>query len=127
MVNSEQTANDLIQKIIKFLQEKDIDMEDVHELRRRQLEQIIQFGQFQMNVEQILNWIRNGESMLKSSFYIPTSLQTAENLKTDHEQFQEAIEVCSFFYKVFSKQNLNILFLFTIENALSCHLSAPKS
>ncbi|KAI2803184.1 hypothetical protein BLOT_007307 [Blomia tropicalis] len=92
MVNSEQTANDLIQKIIKFLQEKDIDMEDVHELRRRQLEQIIQFGQFQMNVEQILNWIRNGESMLKSSFYIPTSLQTAENLKTDHEQFQEAIE-----------------------------------
>lgn len=93
MINREQSSHDLIQKIIKFLQEKEIDMEDVHELRRKQLEQIIQFGHFQINVDQILNWIRNGESMLKSSFYIPTSLQTAENLKTDHEQFQEAIEV----------------------------------
>ncbi len=93
MVSSEQSSRDLLQSVIKFLQEKEMDMEELHELRRKQLEQIIQFGHFQINVEQILNWIRNGESMFKSSFYIPISLQTAENLKADHEQFQEAIEV----------------------------------
>ena len=93
MINNEQSSHDLIQKIVKFLHEKEMIMEDVYELRRKQLEHIIQFGHFQINVEQILNWIRNGESMLKNSFYIPTSLQTAENLKADHEQFQEAIEV----------------------------------
>lgn len=66
------------------------------ELRRKQLEQIIQFGHFKQNADQILIWICNGDSMLKSSFYIPTSLKTAENLKSDHEQFQEAIEVIDF-------------------------------
>ena len=70
-----------------------VDLEEVYELRRKQLEQIIQFGTFQINVEQILNWIRNGESMLKGSFYIPVSLKSAENLKKDHQQFQEAIGV----------------------------------
>lgn len=97
MINEQQSSHDLIQNVVKFLQEKEMDMEEVHELRRKQLEQIIQFGHFQINVEQILNWIRNGESMFKSSFYIPISLQTAENLKTDHEQFQEAIEVTCFY------------------------------
>lgn len=92
MVNNEQ-SHELIQKIHKFLQEKEIDMEEVYELRRKQLEQIIQFGHYQINVEQIMNWIRNGESMFKSSFYIPSSLQTAENLKAEHEKFQKAIEV----------------------------------
>lgn len=98
MISNDQTAHDLVKKIITFLKEKIIDIEDIHEIRRKQLEQIIQFAHFQINVDQILNWIRNGESMLKSSFYIPTSLKTAENLKSDHEQFQEAIEVsCKLF------------------------------
>lgn len=96
VISAEQSAHDFTSKIISFQKEKAIDLEDVYELRRKQLEQIIQFGQFRINVEQILAWIRNGESMLKSSFYIPVSLPTAENLKADHQQFQEAIEVWRF-------------------------------
>nr|XP_027201672.1 kalirin-like [Dermatophagoides pteronyssinus] len=89
---NEQTGHDLVKKITTFLQEKIIDLEDIYDVRRKQLEQIIQFGHFQLNAEQIFNWIRNGDSMLKSSFYIPTSLKTAEQLRSDHEQFQDAIE-----------------------------------
>ncbi|OTF81235.1 Divergent CRAL/TRIO, RhoGEF and Spectrin repeat containing protein, partial [Euroglyphus maynei] len=89
---NEQTGHDLVKKITTFLNEKIIDIEDIYEVRRKQLEQMIQFGHFQLNAEQIFNWIRNGDSMLKSSFYIPTSLKTAENLRSDHEQFQDAIE-----------------------------------
>ncbi|KAH9522943.1 hypothetical protein DERF_006497 [Dermatophagoides farinae] len=90
--NNEQTGHDLVKKITTFLNEKIIDLEDIYEVRRKQLEQMIQFGHFQLNAEQIFIWIRNGDSMLKSSFYIPTSLKTAENLRSDHEQFQDAIE-----------------------------------
>lgn len=75
------------------MKEKTMVIEEIYEIRRKQLEQVIQYGDFQINAEQIFNWIRNGDSMLKSSFYIPTSLEMAENLKADHEQFQEAIEV----------------------------------
>lgn len=125
MINHEKSSHDFIQKYINYLQEKEIEMQDVHELRRKQLEQIIQFGHFQINVDQILNWIRNGESMLKGSFYIPTSLQTAENLKADHEQFQEAIEVRLINLIILVLFIINIIYI--IENSLSCHISAPKS
>ncbi|KPM11748.1 Divergent CRAL/TRIO, RhoGEF and Spectrin repeat containing protein [Sarcoptes scabiei] len=92
IINEEQTGKDLVRKITNFMKEKTMVIEEIYEIRRKQLEQVIQYGDFQINAEQIFNWIRNGDSMLKSSFYIPTSLEMAENLKADHEQFQEAIE-----------------------------------
>lgn len=92
MIAPDQSAHDMINKIIVFLQEKEIDVEDLFQLRVKQLENIIQFVDFQANAEQILNWIRNGESMLKTSFLIPTTLAKAESLKAAHEQFQEEIE-----------------------------------
>lgn len=48
---------------------------------------------FQLSCYQVISWIRNGETMLTSSFMCPNSLPEADQLKQQHEQFQMAIEV----------------------------------
>lgn len=77
---------------MEFLHDREIDLEDLAEVKRVKLEQCIQLGQFQNDANQVISWIRNGESMLMASFTIPNSLSDAELLKKEHEQFQVAIE-----------------------------------
>ncbi|GFV45273.1 triple functional domain protein [Trichonephila clavipes] len=81
-----------VQVLLDFLQERHLDLEDVAEMKRVKLEQSIQLCQLENDASQVMSWIGNGEAMLVASFIIPSSLQDAEQLKTEHQQFQMAIE-----------------------------------
>ena len=52
------------------------------------MEQCGQLCIFQADATQVTRWIQNTEAMLMASFAIPGSLQEAEQLKKEHEQFQ---------------------------------------
>lgn len=92
MADSQYNAQTRVQVLLEFLHEREIDLEEVAEVKRVKLEQCIQIGQFQNDANQVISWIRNGESMLLASFAVPNSLGDAELLKKEHEQFQVAIE-----------------------------------
>ena len=92
--NGSQTASQRMKTILNYMQEEELKFEELCELNRTHLEQTAQFNQFESDAKQVLNWMRNGESMLAASFIIPTSLREAEDLQIEHEQFQLAIEVC---------------------------------
>ncbi|XP_060534993.1 triple functional domain protein isoform X2 [Cylas formicarius] len=92
MADAQYNAQTRVQVLLEFLHDREVDLEDLAEVKRVKLEQCIQLGQFQNDANQVISWIRNGESMLKASFTIPNSLGDAELLKKEHEQFQVAIE-----------------------------------
>ncbi|KAL3284864.1 hypothetical protein HHI36_019002 [Cryptolaemus montrouzieri] len=92
MADAQYNAQTRVQVLLEFLHDREIDLEEMAELKRVKLEQCIQLGQFQNDANQVISWIRNGESMLMASFTIPNSLVDAELLKKEHEQFQVAIE-----------------------------------
>ncbi|XP_034255517.1 kalirin isoform X2 [Thrips palmi] len=92
MADSQYSAATRVQVLLEFLHEREIDVDELAELKRVKLEQCVQLCQFNNDSNQVISWIRNGESMLMASFSIPTCLQDAEQLKKEHEQFQVAIE-----------------------------------
>ncbi|XP_045464356.1 kalirin isoform X2 [Harmonia axyridis] len=92
MADAQYNAQTRVQVLLEFLHDREMDLEDMAEMKRVKLEQCIQLGQFQNDANQVISWIRNGESMLMASFTIPNSLSDAELLKKEHEQFQVAIE-----------------------------------
>ncbi|KAF5295457.1 hypothetical protein FQR65_LT10445 [Abscondita terminalis] len=92
MADSQYNAQTRVQVLLEFLHDREVDLEDLAEIKRVKLEQCIQLSQFQNDSNQVISWIRNGESMLMASFAIPNSLVDAELLKKEHEQFQVAIE-----------------------------------
>ncbi|XP_044733840.1 triple functional domain protein isoform X3 [Chrysoperla carnea] len=92
MADSQYNAQTRVQVLLEFLHERQIDLEELAEMKRIKLEQCVQLGQFQNDANQVISWIRNGEAMLMASFAVPNSLSDAELLKKEHEQFQVAIE-----------------------------------
>ncbi|XP_022243783.1 triple functional domain protein-like [Limulus polyphemus] len=92
MADSQYDAPTRVQVLLEYLHEREMDLEDLAEMKRVKLEQCVQLCQFENDASQVLSWIRNGESMLNASFLFPTSLQEAEQLQAEHKQFQLAIE-----------------------------------
>lgn len=110
MADSQYSAQTRVQVLLEFLHEREMDLEDLAEMKRVKLEQCVQLCQFQNDANQVVSWIRNGEAMLTASFTIPNSLQDSEQLKKEHEQFQVAIEVreVAFYFKWIFKVWFNL-------------------
>ena len=81
-----------VQMLLEYLQEREMDLEDLGAIRRIKLEQCVQLCQFESDANQVNRWIHSAEGMLAAGFAIPGSLAEAEQLKKEHEQFQTAIE-----------------------------------
>lgn len=91
--SSGSTAQQRIQAILEYLHERELYLEEMTEIRRVRLEESLQLSQLHSDANQVLRWMGNAESMLAASFLIPLSLQEAQDLQLEHEQFQLAIEV----------------------------------
>nr|XP_012140240.1 PREDICTED: triple functional domain protein isoform X2 [Megachile rotundata] len=92
MADGQHSATARVQVLLEFLNEREMDAEDLAEMRRVRLEQASQLVQLQTDATHVASWIRNGEAMLLASLRVPENLQDAEQLRLEHEQFQVAIE-----------------------------------
>uniref|UniRef100_A0A336L0L3 CSON003029 protein n=1 Tax=Culicoides sonorensis TaxID=179676 RepID=A0A336L0L3_CULSO len=92
MADNTHNAQSRISYLLEFLHDREEELEQLAECKRIKLEQTMQLCHFQNDANQVISWIKNGETMLISSFAIPNSLQDAEKLRNEHEQFQIAIE-----------------------------------
>ncbi|KAL3213715.1 hypothetical protein MRX96_035216 [Rhipicephalus microplus] len=67
MADSQYDAQNRIQTLLEFLHEREMDIEDLAEVKRVRLEQCIQLCQLEKDANQVNTWIRNGEAMLSAN------------------------------------------------------------
>ncbi|XP_026826598.1 kalirin isoform X2 [Ooceraea biroi] len=91
MADGQHSAAARVQVLLEFLNEREMDAEDLAEMRRVRLEQASQLLQLQTDASHVIKWIRNGESILLASLRIPENQQEADLLVKEHDQFQLAI------------------------------------
>ncbi|XP_043215264.1 kalirin-like isoform X2 [Amphibalanus amphitrite] len=92
MTDTSTTASERCAMLLAYVNDRQSELDQLAERRRLRLEQRVQLGQLEAEANQVMTWIRNGESMLAASFSVPSSLQEAEQFKLDHEQLQRAVE-----------------------------------
>ncbi|XP_021962830.1 kalirin isoform X3 [Folsomia candida] len=92
MASSQISGGTRVQVLLEYLADKELDAGEVAHLKRTKLQQLIQIHQLQSDANQVINWIRNGETMLAASLGVPSSLLEAEQMKKEHEKFQIALE-----------------------------------
>ncbi|KAI9551891.1 hypothetical protein GHT06_022227 [Daphnia sinensis] len=80
------------QALLEALHKSRMDLDDIAELRRASLELDVQIVHLQVEANQVMSWIRNGEAMLLASLSLPNNLAEAEQLRGEHGHFQVAIE-----------------------------------
>lgn len=81
-----------VQTLLETLHQSRMDLDDMAEVRRAGLELDVQIVHLQVEANQVLSWIRNGEAMLLASLSLPSALAEAEQLRNEHGHFQVAIE-----------------------------------
>lgn len=92
MADGQHTASNRVQVLLEFLNDREMEAEEMAEMRRIHLEQTTHLVKLQQTASHVVNWIRNGDTMLLTSLRIPECLQDAEQLRHVHEQFEVAIE-----------------------------------
>ncbi|KAL0129504.1 hypothetical protein PUN28_001638 [Cardiocondyla obscurior] len=91
MADGQHSAAARVQVLLEFLNERELDAEDLAEMRRVRLEQASQLLQLQTDASHVIKWIRNGESILLASLRIPDDFEDADQLGKEHYHFQLAI------------------------------------
>jgi triple functional domain protein len=88
MADANHTAQTRVKYFLEYLRDREHELVDLADTKRMKLEQAMQLCHFQNDANQVISWIKNGESMLFANFSIPTTLKDAEQLRKEHEQFQ---------------------------------------
>lgn len=67
---------------------------------------------------QIINWIRNAETLLRTGFIVPSSFNMAQQLSLDHSRFQEELEVLITYFFQYIKF-LMCIYCFYLNNQIN--------
>ncbi len=74
MADSQYNGVTRVQLLLEYLQEREMDLEDLGAIRRIKLEQCVQLCQFESDANQVIRWIHSAEGMLAAGFAIPGKL-----------------------------------------------------
>lgn len=79
-------------RLVERIRQHERTVTSLGEQVRLKLEQMLSLAQLQALASQVIAWINNEEQMLSATFAVPGSLGEAEQLQSEHRQFQLAIE-----------------------------------